>query len=61
MIVPSMSNQTERRSPIQLQLHALCFQGASGRGFAGHAAAAEYGRRRVRALRGMASNPPDPH
>ena len=51
----------QRLSIIINTKHALCFQGASGRGFAGRAAAAEDGRRRVRALRGMASNPPDPH
>ena len=52
----------QRLSTIINTRHALCFQGASGRGgFAGRAATAEDGRRRVRALRGMAANPPDPH
>mgnify|MGYP006296909187 CR=1 FL=1 len=51
----------QRLSTIINTRHALCFQGASGRGFAGRTEAAEDGRRRVRALRGMASNPPDPH
>jgi len=51
----------QKLSTIINTRHALCFQGASGRGFAGRAEAAEDGRRRVRALRGMAANPPDPH
>ena len=52
----------QRLSTITNTRHALCFQGASRRGgFAGRAATAEDGRRRVRALRGMAVNPPDPH
>jgi len=52
----------QRLSNIINTRHALCFQGASGRGgFAGRTATAEDGRRRVRALRGMAANPPDPH
>ena len=52
----------QRLSTIINARHALCFQGVSGReGLAGRAAAAEDGRRRVRALRGMAANPPDPH
>ena len=52
----------QRLSTIINTRHALCFQGVSGRGgLAGRAAAAEDGRRRVRAHRGMAANPPDPH
>jgi hypothetical protein len=51
----------QRLTTIKNTRHALCFQGVSGRGSAGRAAA-EDGRRRVRASRGMASsNPPDPH
>ncbi|KAF5830241.1 AAA domain-containing protein [Dunaliella salina] len=37
----------------------ICTVRSNFKGFAGRAAAAEDGRRRVRALRGMASNPPD--
>jgi len=50
----------QRLTTIINTRHALHFQGTSGGGFAGRAAE-ESRRRRVRASRSMAANPPDPH
>eukprot|EP00983_Pelagomonas_calceolata_P015885 503671-Pelagomonas_calceolata.AAC.1 len=50
----------QRLTTINSTRHALCFHGGFWGGSAGGAAAAD-SRRRVRASRSMASNPPDPH
>eukprot|EP00983_Pelagomonas_calceolata_P065748 1148714-Pelagomonas_calceolata.AAC.2 len=54
------SHATQRLTTTFNKKHALHFQGTSGGGVAGRVTE-ESRRRRVRASRSMADNPPDPH
>eukprot|EP00983_Pelagomonas_calceolata_P041494 1138096-Pelagomonas_calceolata.AAC.1 len=54
------THKPTRLTTIIDTIHALHFQGTSGGGFSGRVEE-ERKRRRVRALRSMAANPPDPH